>query len=251
MTNFQVTTGGRRLQREQVLLWTPVLLGGLLAAVSGGLLLWPAWQKLNLAQQQLGDLQEQQSRIPLLRQQLLKQQENLAKAQQRQQTILQLIAGSGNISTFMSQLGQEARRSGVLLDSYEPLTTTAAPAAAPAAPPAAGAPPAPAPAAPPAAAAPAAPHQPPPPPADPLLVDGLQKTTLLISARGSGPQLLDFLRRLERLGLLVVQSDLTLKHEAAPAATNGKPAPPGLTTIKLNLALYAKAAAAPAEPAKP
>ena len=237
MTNFQ---GGatRRVTREQVLLWSPVILGTVLSLAAGGLLLWPALQQLQRNQQQLEDLKEQEARIPMLRQQLLKQRENLEQAQQKERQILQLIAGSGDISTFMTQLGQEARKSGVQLDSYEPVTVVAPPPPPPP-PPAAGAPP----------PAQPDPNQPPPPPADPLLGPGLQKTSILISARGSGLQLQDFLRRIERLSLLVVQSDLSLKHEAATAA-NGKPSPVGINSLKLNLTLYSKAPA-PAQPAAP
>jgi len=233
MTNFQ---GGvtRRVTREQVLLWSPVSLGALLALAAGGFLLWPALQQLQRNQQQLDDLKEQAARLPMLRQQVLKQRENLEQAQQKERQILQLIAGSGDISTFMTQLGQEARKSGVQLDSYEPVTVVAPPP-----PPAAatGAPP-----------ANPDPNQPPPPPADPLQGPGLQKTSILITARGSGVQLQDFLRRIERLSLLVVQSDLSLKHEASTAAS-GKPSPVGINSLKLNLTLYSKAPAAPAAPA--
>ena len=235
MTNFQ---GGvsRRVTREQVLLWSPVLLGSVLSIAVGGLLLWPALQQLQRNQQQLADLQEQAARLPLLRQQLVKQRENLAQAQERERQILQLIAGSGDVSTFMTQLGEEARKSGVQLDSYEPVTTVAPPPPAPA--PGAAPPP-----------ANGAPNQP-PPPADPLQGPGLQKTSILITARGNGLQLQDFLRRLERLSLLVVQSDLSLKHEPTTGA-NGKPSPVGINSLKLNLSLYAKAPATPAPPAKP
>ena len=238
MTNFQGSVS-RRVTREQVLLFSPVLLGSVLAIAAGGFLLWPAFQQLQRNQQQLADLKEQAARVPLLRQQLVKIKENLEQAQQKQRQILQLIAGSGDISTFMTQLGQEARKSGVQLDSYEPVTTVAPPAPAPAP----GAPAAPPPAN-------GAPNQPPPPPADPLQGPGLQKTSILITARGSGLQLQDFLRRLERLSLLVVQSDLSLKHEVATAA-NGKPSPAGINSLKLNLTLYSKAPAAPAPEAPP
>ena len=235
MTNFQA--GIRRpVSREQILLLGPVLLGAVLALAAGGLLLWPAIQQLQRNQQQLNDLKEQEARVPLLRQQLSKQRENLELSQQKQRQILQLIAGSGDISTFMAQLGQEARKSGVQLDSYEPVTTTVAqePAAKPAAKPPEGKP---------------DPNQPPPPPPDPLLAPGLQKTTLLISAQGSGIQIQDFLRRLERLSLLVVQSDLSL--QLATQAKGSKPAATqsGLTGLKLSLSLYSKAPAASA--AKP
>lgn len=243
MTNFQGGTPAR-VTREQILLWTPVALGGVVALAAAVLMLLPAVQQLSRKQQELTDLKEQEARVPLLRQQLTQQQETLEEAQQREKQILQLIAGSGDISTFMAQLSREARSSGVQLDSYEPVTATAAPATTPPAgqtPPAAPNPPQPAAAAGAAAAVAAA--------VDPLVAPGLQKTSVLITAKGSGPQLQDFLRRLERLSLLVAQSDLSLKTEVAQATEGGKAAVSGLTTLKLTLSVYSKASAASASPA--
>ena len=243
MTNFQGGTPAR-VTREQILLWTPVALGGGVALAAAVLMLLPAVQQLSRKQQELTDLKEQEARVPLLRQQLTQQQETLEEAQQREKQILQLIAGSGDISTFMAQLSREARSSGVQLDSYEPVTATAAPATTPPAgqtPPAAPNPPQPAAAAGAAAAVAAA--------VDPLVAPGLQKTSVLITAKGRGPQLQDFLRRLERLSLLVAQSDLSLKTEVAQATEAGKTAASGLTTLKLTLSVYSKASAASAPPA--
>jgi type IV pilus assembly protein PilO len=243
MTNFQGGTPAR-VTREQILLWTPVALGGVVALAAAVLMLLPAVQQLSRKQQELTDLKEQEARGPLLRQQLTQQQETLEEAQQREKQILQLIAGSGDISTFMAQLSREARSSGVQLDSYEPVTAPAAPATTPPAgqtPPAAPNPPQPAAAAGAAAAVAAA--------VDPLVAPGLQKTSVLITAKGSGPQLQDFLRRLERLSLLVAQSDLSLKTEEAQATEAGKTAVSGLTTLKLTLSVYSKASAANASPA--
>ena len=232
MTNFQGGTS-RRLSREQVLLFTPILLGAVVSAAVGMFVLIPALQKLQSNQNQLADLREQEARIPMLRRQLSVQLQNMEKAQQHERQILQLIAGSGDISTFISQLGQEARRSGIQLDSYEPVTSVAP---APSTPSAASPPPGQQPSAKPNG------KQPPVQPVDPLLAPGLQKTTLLITARGSGPQLQDFLRRLERLSLLVVQSDLSLKVESSDQAGSGSTPPAvAITTLKLNLALYSKA----------
>lgn len=243
MTNFQGGTPAR-VTREQILLWTPVALGGVVALAAAVLMLLPAVQQLSRKQQELTDLKEQEARVPLLRQQLTQQQETLEEAQQREKQILQLIAGSGDISTFMAQLSREARSSGVQLDSYEPVTAPAAPATTPPAgqtPPAAPNPPQPAAAAGAAAAVAAA--------VDPLVAPGLQKTSVLITAKGSGPQLQDFLRRLERLSLLVAQSDLSLKTEVAQATEGGKTAASGLTTLKLTLSVYSKASAASVSPA--
>jgi type IV pilus assembly protein PilO len=248
MTNFQGGTPAR-VTREQILLWTPVALGGVVALAAAVLMLLPAVQQLSRKQQELTDLKEQEARVPLLRQQLTQQQETLEEAQQREKQILQLIAGSGDISTFMAQLSREARSSGVQLDSYEPVTAPAAPATTPPAgqtPPAAPNPPQPAAAAGAAAAGAAAAVA---AAVDPLVAPGLQKTSVLITAKGSGPQLQDFLRRLERLSLLVAQSDLSLKTEEAQATEAGKTAVSGLTTLKLTLSVYSKASAANASPA--
>jgi type IV pilus assembly protein PilO len=143
--------------------------------------------------------------------------------------LLTLIAGSGDIKTFLAQLSAEGSRTGVQLDAYEPAVEVA-PAAAP--PPTPGAP----------GAAPAISQ-------DPLLVEGMQKTSVLLGARGSYTQLLAFLRRLESLGLLVVQSDLGLTlEEAKPqvAATAGSKTPPvqpiPRSILKLKVTLYSRVA---------
>ena len=211
------------------MLGVPVAAGALLSLGVVAGVLWPSWQQLQLAQQELDQLEEQRQRLPLLRAQLLKLSDNVQEAEERSRQILGLIAGSGEISTFMAQLSAEAQRSGVVLDGYEPITTSAPEAeAAPAKPkPAKG--------------------EPPPPPPDPLLAPGLQKTSLLLTARGTGPQLLDFLRRLEQLSLLVVQSDLSLKHELKEAGKPGE-APANTTNLRLNLSVYTEAEPRPKTP---
>jgi type IV pilus assembly protein PilO len=205
MTNLQGRSA-MRVKREWLLLGLPVLVGALLSLGVGAVALWPAWQRLGRAQQELDQLAEQRQRLPLLRAQLLKLTDNVEDAERRSHQILGLIAGSGEINTFMAQLSAEAQATGVVLDGYEPITTPA-----PQPRPSKG--------------------EPPPPPPDPLLAPGLQKTSLLLTARGTGPQLLAFLRRLEQLSLLVVQSDLSLRHDLKDATT----------TLRLNLSVYSEA----------
>ena len=221
MTNLQGRSSAR-IRREWCLLGVPVAAGALLSLGVVAGVLWPSWQQLQLAQQELDQLEEQRQRLPLLRAQLLKLSDNVQEAEARSRQILGLIAGSGEISTFMARLSAEAQRSGVVLDGYEPITTTASEAEAPSAKPKPSK------------------GEPPPPPPDPLLAPGLQKTSLLLTARGNGPQLLDFLRRLEQLSLLVVQSDLSLKHETKDAAKPGEAAA-NTTQLRLNLSLYSSA----------
>lgn len=225
MTNFGSTPTGL-ITRERVLRWGPALVGCVLAGLAGGLLTVPAWQQLQRVEQQLEDLQAQQQRLPLLRRQLGAISERRTQAEARQRRLLELIQGSGDLRTFLAQLSLEARASGVQLEGYEPIS------AAP--PPAAGAPGS---TPPPAGTAPAVAPAPPP---DPLQDPALSKTSLLLRARGSGPQLQQFLRRLERLSLLVVQSDLAIKVEPPEPAVAGKPAAAkaGGALLSLSLSLY-------------
>jgi len=221
MTNLQPGQSPP-LRRDWWLVGLPMAAGVVLSAVLAAVAVWPAWQRLQIDQQELEQLAEQRQRLPLLRAQLVKLSDNVAQEQQRSRQILGLIAGSGQINTFMAQLSAEAQRSGVALDGYEPITIAAPVADAQAAKP-----------------KPAKDKTPASPP-DPLLAPGLQKTSLLLSARGTGPQLLDFLRRLEALSLLVVQSDLGLKHEVKEAAKPGSPMA-NSTQLRLSLSLYSLA----------
>jgi len=229
MTNLQPTSVTPRFKREWLLLGGPVVAGLLLSAGVAALAVWPSWQRLMIDQQELEQLEEQRQRLPLLRAQLLKLQDSVQEAEQRNASIVGLIAGSGEITTFLAQLSSEAQRTGVALDGYEPVVTQAPPAD------------------PKAAKTKSAKDKTPPPPADPLLAPGLQKTSLLLTARGTGPQLLAFLRSLEQLSLLVVQSDLSLKHETKEAAKPGEAAA-NTTQLRLNLSLYSAAEPANKQP---
>lgn len=246
MTNFQ---GGaaNRFSRETVLRAIPVLLGAVLALMAGQAVLAPVLQRLQADQEKLDALREQRERMPLVRQRLAQLRASLEQERTRQRQLLELIAGSGELNTFMAQLDQEARRSGVRLERFEPIpasgsaappTPAPTPAASAATPATPQAPTAPAPAQDPTAVQDPANTTPPPPPPptrrstpDPLLVPGLQRMSLFVVARGRGDQLRDFLRRLERLRLLVVQSDLSVKADTSPTGA-------GLSTLQLMLALY-------------
>lgn len=228
MTNLQEgVKPPSSLLRLTLLLGLPIAAGVLLAVVVllGGV--WQPWSKLRQDQIQLDELREMERRLPLLRVQRLRQIEETDKISRQQTNLLQLVAGSGDIDTFMAQLNREASAAGIVLDVFEPMASPAAavrttaegqgqPAGQPAGQQSADAKP--------------------PVPSDPLEANGLVKSSTLLSARGRYPNLLNFLRRLERLGLLVVQSDLkvALQEASGPAAS----AAPPLADLKLNLSLY-------------
>ena len=216
-----------QLRREQVLLGAPVLLGVLLAAGLGGVAVLPRWQQLQADQQELLVLEEQRERLPLLRRQLDSLEQQRQQADRRNGEILGLIAGSGELVTFLAQLSEQAAQTGVQLDGYEPVQAVAPPVTK--------------------GKSKKAEDQ---VPSDPLLAPGLNKTVVLLTARGSGPQLLDFLRRLERLSLLVVQSDLSLKSGSSSKDKDGRVVVEP-TELRLNLGLYARDDSPTAKPGKP
>lgn len=206
MTNFQ-GSGPSRLSREQVLVWGPVLLGGLAALVLAALGVVPLWQGLQAEQQRWQGLQADRERLPLLRRQLVSLEQRRQRAEDHNRQIIGLIAGSSDLTTLLALLSTEAAAAGVVLDRYEPVMPPSASSTD-------------------AKAAPKTVK----PATDPLLVPGFTKTTLLLTARGGGVQLVQFLRRLERLSPLVVQSNLAVKA--------GSPA-----ELRLNLSLYGERSA--------
>ena len=83
----------------------------------------------------------------------------------------------------------------------------------------------------------------PTPPQDPLLLPGLRKETIVLAAQGSGPQLIDFLRRIERLSLLVVESNLAITGGTLSTTKEGKSVlSPSI--LRMNLTVYSTASQA-------
>ncbi|MCP9801159.1 hypothetical protein [Synechococcus sp. RedBA-s] len=229
MTNLQQGAPPRSLLlRNGLLIGLPVAAGLVLAGLVGVVGVFQPWSQLRRDQLQLDELRGMNERLPLLRGQRVRQLDQVKTVEGQRSSLLKLIAGSGQISTFLAQLNREATATGVQLDVFEPVAPTAA-----AAPAAAGKP------------APGGQEKEAAPPPDPLEADGLRRTTLLLSARGRYPNLLVFLRRLERLSLLVAQSDLNLdleaiRAQAQPVANRpgGQVPPIPKVVLKLNLALY-------------
>ncbi|MEY4351764.1 MAG: hypothetical protein RLZZ609_5 [Cyanobacteriota bacterium] len=201
--------------------WTPIAAGGALALLLLSALAVPQWLALSKDQQRLNELEEQRQQAELLKLQELKVVKERREALAQQEQLIKLVAGNGDGSTFLATLDLEARQTGVKLQLFEPTVAAATPGA-PGAAPAPGAPP-------PAGAQPGAAGtaQAPPgpdgkaPPPDPMEQAGLRRRTLLLSARGTYPQLLAFLRRMELLDLLVEQKDLTLVVAGAQVSRSG------------------------------
>lgn len=219
MTNLQ--QGAPILSAQSLRrLWliTPAAALAVVALALGAAVLTPLWQTLQRDNTRLRELEDLQMQVSLMRQQLRAQDLQQEKALLQRDRLLQMIAGSGDVSTLLAVLDREAKAAGVQLDLYEPQGG--------------GPPPPPAQGAPPAAANQAQ------PPANPLEMAGLQTQGMLISLRGAYPRLLSFLQRLELLNLLVIQSDLRL--EAPPPSADPKKPTSGDVTMKLSLRVYGK-----------
>lgn len=228
MTNPQAPAGeepalaGSRLSPRQLLL-LPLALGGVVAlALLGGWVI-PQLQKLNEANQRQAQTQATAAGIPLLRQQLDQTITATQRAELQQARLLALIAGSGDLATFLTQVDLQAQLHGVQLDVLQPAKPQAVP----------GEP------------APAAPAEPP----DPLAGAGLQATQMQLKAVGTYPNLLGFIRAMERLSLLVRQSGFTLQQVGPTAGQAPAAAPaPALTAMTFTLTLYSSSKTGSSQP---
>ncbi len=232
MSNLQEAANRQQqLLQQRLLLGLPIAAGGLLAVAVTAVLTVPQWLGLQSNSAKLQQLEALQQQIPLLRAQLAKSSADQEQAERKQRQVLQLIEGSGEFATFLAQLDQEASRSGVRLEMFEPVTI--APAAAPA----------------PAARGGNQPAAAPPPPKEPLQAAGLTAQRVLLTAQGNYPNVLSFMRSVEKLNVLVVASNFSLELvelpqpavEAASGATGQAATPPQkrmIPELKLALTYY-------------
>jgi type IV pilus assembly protein PilO len=229
MTNLQdVASPNATKLQQRLLLGVPIGIGAVVTALIIGFGVVPQWLRLQADSERLAQLEELKSRIPLLRSQIAKTAEAQSAAERKKLQVLQLIQGSGEFATFLAQLDAEAARHGVQLDLYEPV---AVPAPVPAAEAKKG-------------------EQAPPPPASPMEAAGLKEQKVLLTARGSYPSLLAFMRATEKLSVLVSQSNLSLAvvdpaKAGAPTAQASVGVPPAAakTELKLMLTYYKSAGA--------
>jgi len=242
MTNFQQAANReQQLIQQRLLLGIPIGIGAVLAALVFGAAVVPQWLTLRANRERIDQIDDLEQRLPLLRDQLARTSTDQEQASRRRQQILSLIQGSGEFNTFLAQLDREARTHRVQLDLFEPVAAPAPepPAEAPANGESGGD---------------AAPPKP------PLEAAGLSKETVLLTAQGPYPNLLAFVRAVERLSLLVVPSNFAISLVELPTPA-GAPEPaadaPKRTApqLKLLLTYYTAppgnaASSAPAEDAE-
>ncbi|MEB3334193.1 MAG: hypothetical protein VKP70_04340 [Cyanobacteriota bacterium] len=245
MTNLQNSTEEEDLWLSPVALkrlwlWGPIVAGGAIALVVLLALALPQWLEIRRVQErvkQLEDYQQQVEQLRLQAQQTLKDQ---AVAKRQQEQLIRLVTGKGDPSTFLATVDLEAIQARVELQLYEPVPDTAAGAAGAARRP--GAPPPPPSPAPPPAGQPGeagGASAPPPPPPDPMAQAGLRERPLVLTATGTYPRVLDFLRRMEALDVLVEQKGLTLAVAGSDPGTNNNAndVPPLNAEVQVSLAL--------------
>jgi type IV pilus assembly protein PilO len=238
---------------QRIWFFAPIVAGAAIAAVLMGAVLVPMGVQLNKDRERVAELEALQSQVVLLRRELSTLEENRDQAQRQRGVLINLLAGNRDIVTFLAQLEKEANASGVTLRLFEPQAP--APAPAPGQPgqppggagqPAAGQPP---------AGQPAAPGQPgqAAPPTDLLALEGLERRQLLLQAQGPYPNLVAFLRRIEKLDVLVGQDTLNLQVEPLPveALKAGSRVAQPKVSLRQSLLLYNKKPTPPPQPGTP
>lgn len=231
---------------RRLLFWLPLGGGGLLALLVLLVGALPLFNVLQVQTSQQRDQLEQEQRLPLIRADLARVSAQQLTAERQQRQLLTLIAGSGDLDTFLAQVDNEAQRHGVQLQLFEP--TSALPAADGEE-------------ADPLKAQTKGTRQQrqsqqranPATTSDPLRKAGLNSTLLLLTARGRYPQVLAFLRGMEALSLLVVylppgssggfSLGLPVVDRVATApvpstATQAAAPPTGVVELKMAIALY-------------
>lgn len=204
----------------------PGLVGLVLAAGVFVAFGWPVLGRLDQQRQRLGELQSKRDTLPVLEAQLKHSDQALEEVMQQQALLVNLVAGRGQIQTFLAQLSRISAASGVEISLYEPLPTSIAEdsnsagnsdqenkrndkASAS---------------------------------NDPLQALGYEKSAVLLQVEGPYQGLLQFLRRMELLELLVQPSDLELTALEADVDADQKViVGPSRTRLKLRLTFFDQA----------
>tara|TARA_B100001063_G_scaffold99777_1_gene93233 strand:- start:877 stop:1653 length:777 start_codon:yes stop_codon:yes gene_type:complete len=216
-----------QITRERLLVVVPGLLGLVLAGGVFTAFGFPLWERMDQQRQRLALLESKRDALPSLEIQLKQNDKTLGEVVEQQALLVDLVAGRGQIQTFLAQLSRLSASSGVVINLYEPVpvgssdtpkprgdqdqrtkgktTTTAS--------------------------------------NDPLQALGYEKSVVLLQVEGPYQGLLQFLRRMERLELLVQPSDLELTALEDPDEAEDQPESigPPRTRLKLRLTFFDQA----------
>ena len=192
MTNFQPNPAKSPLgwlTPERSVLVLPIVGGALLAVLIAVGVLTPLLVNLRDQKSKLDALLSQQSELPALKQRLQGLSLQQQAAQQQQDLLLGLLAGTNELTTFLAELDQLAQMAGVSIDITEPgaieryiapvdtddgaIVDTL----------------------------------------DPLLHPSLEKRSANLNVRGPYRSVLTFIQALEKLQVFVIISDLQIDAE--------------------------------------
>ena len=216
-----------RITRERVLISIPALLGLVLAGGMFAALGWPALERFDQQRQRIAELESKRNTLPLLESQLKQSDKNLLQVMGQQALLVDLVAGRGQIQTFLAQLSRISEASGVVINLYEPVPVRS-----------------------PAASNRSGSRNKNKKGArnakasnDPLQSLGYEKSSVLLQVEGPYQGLLKFMRGMEQLELLVQPSDLELTalddsaNASDASVTIGSPR----TRLKLRLTFFDQA----------
>ena len=205
MTNLSPSSNSLLFSRERVLMAAPLIVGLL---VSGGMVvmqLLPTNERIEQLELRLNDLNVSRQQVPVLSQRLDAALKKLEEAQIQQAVLLDLIADSDRVQTFLALLDQRARVTGVVIQRFEPMQQTS---------PAKGA----------RSRQGGSSDQTSFNASDPLQDLGYRRTSVALNVVGSFSQLHYFLQEMEKLEVVVEVSDLTLEA-ASNSADDGEATP--------------------------
>ena len=235
MTNLNSSESSWKnyLTRERVLVGTPLLVGALIGAGLFALAGLPHWLESGERTRRISELKVQEQSLPLIAARVKQEQQKLVAAKQQQDLVVNLVAGRGQIDTFLTQLSRSAAESGVVIERYEP--SAAAPGLAN----------------PSEQGANNQNEQDQDKAQAPPGMKGYEKTAVLLQVSGPYEGVLAFLRAMEQLELLVQPSDLELKAVPPDVNAEGLPAGPPMTELKLRLSFFDKTTAGDQDANKP
>ena len=195
MTNLSADSASPHFSRERILTLTPLFLA-LLAA--GGVFLLqvlPTDERIAELESRLQDVRALRLQLPVMRQRLEVAENKLEQAQVQQGLLLELVAGTDRIQTFLALLDQRARTAGVEIQRIEPLQQASSVDEAK-------------------SRQDDSSDQKSSNSNDPLKDLGYRRTSLALNVVGLYDQLHYFLKEMEKLEVLVEASDLRLEAES-------------------------------------
>ena len=89
-----------------MLITAPALLGLVMAGGLFAVVGWPALDRLDQQRQRIAELKSKRESLPLLEAQLKQTDNALSGAMQQQDLLVDLVAGRGQIQTFLAQLSR-------------------------------------------------------------------------------------------------------------------------------------------------